>query len=127
MKKVACVFLCFLMLIFAVSCANNTAVEDGYYFAEGDYELGFTPFISLDINKKGFSMSSGLLSSFAEIGTYEIENGVLIANSQTAVYKFEIKDQNTIILTYNNNPEFFKNLINKKFKFSKDITNFSGK
>ena len=122
MKKLTCIFLCFIILVFTVGCSNNTTtVKDGYYFAEGDFERYLTPFIRFNTEHKTFTMSSGLNVNYIIWGDYEIKDNILIANTKDDIYpnfKFEIKSQNILILIDNEDRIMFKDRINKQFKFS---------
>lgn len=52
---------------------------------------------------------------------YEVENGTIIATSQSTTFEFEIKDKNTLVLIDNGDNEYFKIPINTQFVFSKDL------
>lgn len=122
MKKLTGIFLCFIILVFSVGCSNNTTtVKDGYYFAEGNYDKGLTPFIRFNIEHQTFSTSSGLYYDYIIWGNYEIKENILIANvedNRHPNFKFEIKNQNTIVLIDNEDGRMYEDLINQEFKFS---------
>ena len=56
------------------------------------------PTIFIDINKKEFTFSYDVLSSYFTIGTYEINDNILTAttNDDKYYYTFEVIDKNTL-------------------------------
>ena len=64
----------------------------GNYNAVGDYEEMLTPYFWINTENNEFQFGAGAVISYAEYGTYEVKNGVIIAASQTTTFRFEIKD-----------------------------------
>jgi len=122
MKKYLCCPICIVLICFLVGCnSRNTAVLSGNYYAVGDYEEMLTPYLWLDTNEYRFSFGAGSIVSYAENGTYELIEGKIIATSQSAIFEFEIKDHNTLILIDNGDNDFFKIPINTQFVYSEDL------
>ena len=70
---------------------------------EGNYDKGLTPFIRFNTEHQTFSTSGGLYYDYIIWGNYEIKENILIANvedNRHPNFKFEIKNQNTIIHLY---------------------------
>lgn len=121
-------FMSIGLLIFGVLQATlsfigcYTPVRSGSYYAVGDYEEGLTPYLRLDTNTTMFEFGAGSFVSFAERGSYVIENDILFAtiDSDGTTYRFEIKDRNTLVFK---GPEdnYMKIPIDTKFVFSKEF------
>ena len=93
----------------------------GNYYAVGDYEEMLTPYLWLDTNENRFSFGAGSIISYAENGTYELVDGKIVATSQSTTFKFEIKDQNILVLIDSGDNDFFKIPINTQFVYSEDL------
>lgn len=123
MKRFLCCFICIVLGLPFAGCNSNdnSPLLSGSYYAVGNYEEMLTPYIWLDTSTNAFSLGPGAVVSYAEHGTYEIENGTIIATSQSTIFKFEIKNTNTLVLIDNGDNEYFKIPINTQFVFSKDL------
>ncbi len=122
MKRMTRYFICLLVLLSFAGCNTDTnPVLSGNYYAVGDYEEMLTPYLWIDTNKKEFSLGAGSIVSYAEHGTYEIEDGRIIATSQSTTFEFEIKDKNTLALIDNGNNDYFKIPVNTQFVYSEDL------
>ena len=99
---------------------DEPALRSGVYEAVGDYEEGMTPYIHLDTDSRQFSMGQGFALSYAEQGTYSVENDTLICPSPNAEFRFTVKDADTLELTVNGDTEVFKDLVGLQFVFSVD-------
>ncbi len=120
-------FMAIGLLIFAVLQTTLSfigfyiPVRSGCYYAVGDYEEGLTPCLRLDTNTTMFEFCAGDFVSFAEQGSYAIEDDILAATSQSdKTYRFEIQDRDTLIFK---GPEdnYMKIPIDTKFVFSKEF------
>lgn len=123
MKRFLCCFICIVLMLSSAGCNSNdnTPILSGGYYAVGDYEEMLTPYLWLDTSTNEFSFGAGAIVSYAEHGGYEVENGTIIATSQSTTFEFEIKDKNTLVLIDNGDNEYFKIPINTQFVFSKDL------
>ncbi|MBE6959903.1 MAG: hypothetical protein E7448_04180 [Ruminococcaceae bacterium] len=124
MKQILCCFVCIIVLVSAVGCTSNSNVPSllsGNYYAVGNYEEMFTPYLYLNAKENKFLFGTGAVISYAEYGTYEVVNGTIIATSQSTTFRFEIKDENTLILIDNGDNEYFKIPVNTQFVFSEDL------
>ena len=124
MRKILCITICLIVLFTCVGCSSNSdnvTLTSGNYYAVGDYEKMMTPYLWLDTENHTFSMGEGSVISYAENGTYQVEDGKIFATSQSTTFVFEIKDKDTLVLTNNGNNEYFKIPINTEFVFSKDL------
>lgn len=105
MKK----YMLFIILLFsmlalmACSKSNDNELNTGTYVMELEKEQSddnekILPTIFIDINKKEFTFSYDVLSSYFTIGTYEINDNILTAttNDDKYHYTFEIIDKNTL-------------------------------
>lgn len=121
-------FMAIGLLIFAVLQTTlsfigcYTPVRSGCYYAVGDYEEGLTPYLRLDTNTTMFEFCAGHFVSFAERGSYVIEDDILFAtiDSDGTTYRFEIKDRNTLIFK-DPADNYIKIPIDTPFMFSKDL------
>ena len=87
----------------------------------GEYEEYLTPYLRINAEDNTFSLGQGAIVSYAERGSFEIQNGKVVATSQSATYIFEIKDSKTLILVDSGANEFFKLPENVAFILSEDI------
>ena len=102
MKKQLCVAMSLVLVFAFVGCIpkNRTPeLSSGYYYATGEYEEGLTPVITIVSEKKEISICEGHFYSYAENGIYKIKSGNLIAETENTKFTFEIKDENTLVLT----------------------------
>ena len=122
MKRIICCLICFLTLLSAVGCGSDTTpVLSGNYYAVGDYDEMLTPYLSLDTDNSKFRFGAGSVVSYQEYGSYKITDGKLIATSQYTTYEFEIKGDNTLVLTDNGDNDFFKIPVDTEFEYSEDL------
>ena len=123
MKRLIFLLLCAAMFLTCAGCAvqeTGEEVKDGCYYLVGDLEEPIKPNLWLYTDNRTFYMSAGPLFSYAEKGEYTIEGSKLIATSQTTVFVFEIKDENTLILVDNGDNDYFKLPVNGEFRYSED-------
>lgn len=100
MKK--CVL--FVMILFSVlmSCSKNSVLYGGNYVMELNQQQKedekIAPVITINTDKKEFMFSYDVLSSYLNIGTYEVKDNVLTATTQDEKYHyvFHIVDENTL-------------------------------
>ena len=122
MKRMICCLICLLILFSFAGCnTDTTPVRSGNYYAVGDYEEMLTPYLWIDTDKKEFSLGAGSIVSYAEYGTYEIEDDKIIATSQSTTFEFEIIDKNTLAMIDNGDNGYFKIPINTQFVYSEDL------
>lgn len=115
MKRVSLILV--VMVIVATlfcGCGVNgvdVQLKSGFYMAEGtgsfeattEYAEILEPYISIDVEEKAFIYGASPYISYAEYGSYSIEDGKLIANAQNnTIYTFEIKDENTLVMIDDN-------------------------
>ena len=124
MRKTISFFICLVLLISLFSCKsdnNLSSLRSGHYYAVGEYEEMLTPYLRLDTDQNKFSFGAGSVISYAERGTYEVVDGVIIATSQSTTFQFDIVDKNTLVLIDNGDNEYFKIPVNTQFIFSEDL------
>lgn len=123
MKYFACI-LTFLVLLSAFSgCEKNKtdiSISSGNYYAVGEYEEMLTPYLWIDADKNEFAFSAGLLVSYAETGSFEINSGRLIATSQRRTLAFSIRDDETLVMIGDSGNDFSALSIGSEFVYSKD-------
>ena len=123
MKRIICIATCLLLILGCVGCNfdNNTPIlNHGNYYADGDFEEGLTPYVSLTLDEISFRMGAGDLVSFQAYGSFEINGNELIATTQLAIFVFEIKDPKTIVLIDSGDNEYFQFPENTQFVFFED-------
>lgn len=109
--------LCLLSVFLFVGCSTvKTEVEliSGTYYMVGDFEFGSVPYISLSMENGDFSMGEGSVYSFAEVGTFTIEAGILTATTDSGTFAFRIMDGNILVLADDggaNFPGFSENAV----------------
>jgi len=118
MKKLLCLLMTTILLCSFSACASDNSVplSSGIYLAVGDYEEGLTPYVRLDTDNSEFSFGPGLLVSYAEHGTYEIDEGKVIAASQNTSFQFDVLDKNTLVLI-DNGDSYSEIPVNTQFVF----------
>ncbi len=123
MKRFLCCFICIVLMLSFAGCDSNdnTPILSGSYYAVGDYEEMLTPYLWVDTNTNEFFFGAGVIVSYVEYGTYEVENGTIIATSQSTIFEFEIKNKNTLVMINNGDNDFFKIPINTQFVYSEDL------
>lgn len=124
MKRIVCCFVCLIPLITVIGCNtdNNTvSLSSGSYYAVGKYDEMFTPYLWLNTDESTFQFGAGSIVSYAEYGTYKMENGIVIAVSQTTSFQFDIKDKNTLVLIDNGDNDYFKIPIGTQFVFCENL------
>ncbi len=123
MRRILCSFVCLALIVSFTGCNTKDPISlpSGSYYAVGDYEEMMTPYLWLDADNNEFSFGAGSVISYAEYGTYEVVDGKIIATSQSTIFEFEIKDNNTLVLINNGENDYFKIPVNTQFVFSKDL------
>ena len=131
MKRIACGTICLILTILFIGCnANSNMVNSnidavtltsGMYYAEGDYEVGLTPYVSLSFDDNAFRIGTGSLFSFAAYGSFETSGSTLIATTQISTFVFEVKDPKTLVLIDNGENEYFQPAENTKYIFCGDM------
>ena len=104
MRKVLSVLICLSILLVFVGCSadhSNIGLTSGFYYIVGDYEEFMTPYLKLYLDENTFYLGMGTILSYAERGSFTIENGKLIGKSQNTTFIFEITDSNTLVLVQN--------------------------
>ncbi len=110
MKKILVLLIAAFSLLLLIGCNSNEstpALLAGNYVAVGDYEEMLTPYFFVNTEKNEFTFGCGVAMSYAEFGTYEVENEELIAASQRSTYRFEIKDEKTLVWLENAGDGYF--------------------
>jgi hypothetical protein len=101
MKRTLCVIICAVLVFSLMGCSlGGNRLPSGFYYAEGEYEEYLTPYLLLDTEDQTFSFGGGTVLSYAERGSYMVVGEKLVAKTQNATYTFEIKDDNTIVLSH---------------------------
>ncbi|MDO4816613.1 MAG: hypothetical protein Q4A83_08470 [Bacillota bacterium] len=125
MKRIIALCLLTICVFLFIGCNSNAGhnsdtpdLLSGSYYAVGDYEKMLTPYFWINTETNEFRFGAGDIVSFTAYGTYEIENGIMIAASQIATFKLEIKNAKTLILIENGDNDYFKVPINTQFVFS---------
>ena len=123
MKHISFVAVCLAFLLVIPGCAPNrldSALTPGNYYAVGDYEENLTPYLFLNTDDQSFILGAGSIISYAEIGSFKIKDGKLIAKSQTTTFVFKVKNPKTLILIDNGDNDYFKLPENTEFVLSDD-------
>ncbi len=124
MKKAVAFFLAMMIVIGLTACQNSRSdsydLSSGTYYRVGEFKEGLTPYLSLNFEKNTFSMGAGGMLSYAEIGSFVVEDNKLTATSQSTVFVFEITDKNTLILVDNGDNEYFKMPEKAEYVFRND-------
>ncbi|MBQ7760947.1 MAG: hypothetical protein IJ400_02720 [Clostridia bacterium] len=101
MKKVVTALLCILCFIL-VGCNEQKSdpcdLTTGTYYAMGDYEENWVPYVAFDFEDYTFRIGDGQLISYADFGTFSVKKGQIIAESQLTTYVFEIVDSTRVAL-----------------------------
>ena len=124
MRKILCITICLIVLFTCVGCSSNSdnvTLTFGNYYAVGDYEKMMTPYLWLDTENHTFSMGAGSVISYAENGTYQVEDGKIFATSQSTTFVFEIKNSKTLILIDNGDNDYFKIPLKTEFIYSTEL------
>jgi len=112
MKRVAVLFLAMFIAIGLTACQKTQSdpcdLSSGTYYMVGEFEEMMTPYLYLNFDDYTFSMGAGLLVSYAEIGSFVVEENKITATSQSTTFVFEIKDKNALVLVDNGDDEYFK-------------------
>ena len=121
MKKLLLLFLIMIVAISFVACHNTHSdpceLPSGTYYMVGEFEEMMIPYLYLNFEDYTFSMGAGALVSYAEHGSFVVKENKISATSQSTVFVFEIKDNNTLILVDNGDNEFFKIPNNSEYVF----------
>lgn len=119
--KLFSIFLALIFILITLSACNSEAVgeikNDFYFLATEDADSFNVPYIHFNTENKTFSMSGGIAISYAISGTYEIDGDVLTAKYGENSYSFEIKDDETLVLTQLTDTEYLKLKVGDEFKF----------
>ncbi|MBR2860831.1 MAG: hypothetical protein IKB86_03235 [Clostridia bacterium] len=112
MKKLSLLFLTVIIAVSFVACRNTQSnpyeLPSGTYYMVGEFEEMMTPYLYLNFDDYTFLMGAGVLLSYAEIGSFVVKENKITATSQSTVFVFEIKNNNTLILIDNGDNEYFK-------------------
>ncbi len=96
------VLFCILMLMACNKSDTSITITSGNYKMELSQEQQngekIAPVITINIDDKSFLFSYDVLSSYINIGTYEINDNILTATTSDEKYHyvFEIVDENTL-------------------------------
>ena len=100
MKKVVVAFLTMIIAVSFVACQNTQSdpceLPSGRYYMVGEFEEMMTPYLHLNFDDYTFSMGAGALVSYAENGSFVVKENKITATSQSTVFVFEIKDNNSL-------------------------------
>ena len=112
MKKLSLFFLTVIVAVSFVACqtahSDPCDLPSGTYYMVGEFEEMMIPYLYLNFDDYTFSMGAGALVSYAESGSFVVKENKITATSQSTVFVFGIKDNNTLILVDNGGNEFFK-------------------
>ena len=112
MKKLLLLFLSVIVAVSFVACQNAQSdpceLPSGTYYMVGEFEEMMTPYLALNFEDHTFRMGAGSLVSYQEYGSFIVSDNRITATSQSTVFVFEIKDNNTLILVDNGDNEYFK-------------------
>ncbi len=97
MKHFFIIVLCFISILTLAGC-NSYNLRSGYYFLVGDYEEGVTPYVNIDYKDNSFTFGEGLILSYAEHGSFTVQDERMTATTQNTTFVFEIKNSSLIIL-----------------------------
>lgn len=122
MKRLFCCLICLIWMVAFGGCHADDAAPlvSGTYYAVGDHEELMRPYLWLDTDNGRFSFGAGAIYSYAENGTYEVVDGMLIATSQSMTFRFEIRDEDTVVLT-DNADDPFKIPVGTPFVYSEEL------
>ncbi len=124
MKRTLTIFLSVIIIIGLTACQNTEsdlcALPSGTYYMMGEFEELMTPYLILNFEDHTFRMGAGGLVSYQECGSFVVSDNRITATSQSTVFVFEIKNNNTLILVDNGDNEFFKMPENSEYIFSND-------
>jgi len=101
MKKLLCIAMPFAMLLLFAGCTSQKTapkLPSGYFYAAGE-DAEYLAVVTIDTNEREFRIQDSHWSSYSEYGTYKIKSGKLTATTQNTRFIFEIKDENTLVLT----------------------------
>lgn len=110
MKKLCVLIVFVIMTMLFCGCSvksNDAQLKSGTYIADstgsfeatGDNAELLEPYVQLDTEEKTFVYGASLIMSYAEYGSYTIEDGKIFATTQNEkTYTFEIKDKKTLVM-----------------------------
>ena len=114
MKRTVALFLS-IIIIGLTACQNTesdscdlpsgTYYPFGTYYMVGEFEELMTPYLALNFEDHTFGMGAGALVSYQEYASFIVSDNRITATSQSTVFVFEIKDNNTLILVDNGDNE----------------------
>ena len=112
MRKLSLLFLTMIVAVSLVACQNTHSdpceLPSGTYYMVGEFEEMMIPYLYLNFDDYTFSMGAGALVTYAECGSFVVKENKITATSQSTVFVFGIKDNNTLILVDNGDNEYFK-------------------
>ena len=121
MKKIVVAFLFVIVAVSFVACQNAQSdpceLPSGTYYMVGEFEELMTPYLALNFEDHTFRMGAGSLVSYQEYGSFIVSDNRITATSQSTVFVFEIKDNNTLLLVDNGDNEYFKMPNNSEYVF----------
>ena len=121
MKKTVVAFLFVIVAVSFVACQNAQSdpceLPSGTYYMVGEFEELMTPYLALNFEDHTFRMGAGSLVSYEEHGSFIVSDNRITATSQSTVFVFEIKDNNTLILVDNGDNEYFMMPENAEYIF----------
>lgn len=124
MKRIISLAICLALFLSFPGCGTDRSdikLTSGNYYLVGDYEEHMTPCLWLDMDENTFALGAGVAVSYAEHGSFEINDGKLTATSQSTTFVFEIKDSQTLVLIDSGDKEFLQLPENAEFVFKEDI------
>ena len=121
MKRTVALFLSIIIIIGLTACQNTESdscdLPSGTYYMVGEFEELMTPYLALNFEDHTFRMGAGSLVSYQEYGSFIVSDNRITATSQSTVFAFEIKDNNTLILVDNGDNEYFMMPENAEYIF----------
>ena len=121
MKKLSLLFLSVIVAVSFVACqytqSDPCELPSGTYYMVGEFEEMMTPYLHLNFEDHTFRMGAGSLVSYQEYGSFIVSDNRITATSQSTVFVFEIKDNNTLILVDNGDNEYFMMPENAEYIF----------
>lgn len=122
MKRI--IALCIICVFLFAGCNSNEVhhsetpdMLSGAYDAVGYDDEMLTPYFWINAENNEFRFGAGAIVSYQEYGTYKVENGVIIAASQTTTFRLAIKNSKTLVLIDNGDNDYFTIPINTQFVF----------
>ena len=105
MKRIIFFLVTLALLLSLAGCRTETNVPSGTYYAQSvefttddGQTITRTPYLGINEEDRSFFLGMDVLMSYAEIGTYQVKNNQLIAETQSTTLVFEIKDSRMLVL-----------------------------